>query len=331
MSIVLYGAGAAGSYCLKYLRERGEEVVAFADNNPSGHPIDGVPVITPMQAAHLYPHEQWVCAAISRPAATEIRAHIKELGVETKPLWECLPVFHGLPPSVACNMIYVHVAGDLETRNEFVGQIRFRHQPDYEAQRDPSPVSELYFPPFIKHLDEEHFADCGAADGDTVKLFCERWENWGSIVAFEPDADNFEKLLEVDNPKGKITKLRFAISDFDGFAEFTANGDYSSHLGAGMAQIRVTKLDRMLEMHVPTYIKMDIEGAELEALWGARRILKEHSPVLAICAYHTSEHLWQIPLLIHAINPDYKLFLRRYAEGAFELVWYAVPVDRMLA
>ena len=84
-------------------------------------------------------------------------------------------------------------------------------------------------------------------------------------------------------------------------------------------------------MHTPTYIKMDIEGAELEALWGARRILKEHSPVLAICAYHTSDHLWQIPFLIHAIQPDYKLYLRRYAEGAFELVWYAVPVDRVLA
>ena len=83
------------------------------------------------------------------------------------------------------------------------------------------------------------------------------------------------------------------------------------------------------ERNPPTYIKMDIEGAELEALWGARRILKEHSPVLAICAYHTSDHLWQIPLLIHAIQPDYKLYLRRYAEGAFELVWYAVPPDRV--
>jgi hypothetical protein len=74
---------------------------------------------------------------------------------------------------------------------------------------------------------------------------------------------------------------------------------------------------------------MDIEGAELEALWGARRILEENSPVLAICAYHTSDHLWQIPLLIHAIQPDYRLFFRRYAEGAFEIVWYAVPPERV--
>jgi hypothetical protein len=39
--------------------------------------------------------------------------------------------------------------------------------------------------------------------------------------------------------------------------------------------------------------------------------------------------LWEIPLLIHAIQPAYSLRLRRYAEGAFELVWYAVPPERI--
>jgi len=93
--------------------------------------------------------------------------------------------------------------------------------------------------------------------------------------------------------------------------------------------VTCTKLDNVL-MEPPTYIKMDIEGAELEALWGARKLLKEHKPVLAICAYHTSDHLWEIPLLIHAIQPDYKLHLRRYAEGAWELVWYAIPAERVI-
>jgi hypothetical protein len=77
-------------------------------------------------------------------------------------------------------------------------------------------------------------------------------------------------------------------------------------------------------------MKFDIEGAEIEALRGARKILTADSPVLAVCAYHKSEHLYEIPLLIHAIQPDYRLFLRRYAEGAFELVWYAVPPNRLV-
>jgi hypothetical protein len=75
---------------------------------------------------------------------------------------------------------------------------------------------------------------------------------------------------------------------------------------------------------------MDIEGYEKEALWGSRRILAEAKPVLAVCAYHKSEDLWQIPLLIHALQPEYQMFLRRYAEGAYELIWYAVPTNRIL-
>ena len=94
--------------------------------------------------------------------------------------------------------------------------------------------------------------------------------------------------------------------------------------------MKVYSLDNVLHPPWPTFIKMDIEGSEPAALWGARRILKEHKPVLAICAYHEAEHLWTLPLLIHALQPEYKLFLRRYAEYAFELIWYAVPMERVL-
>ena len=79
----------------------------------------------------------------------------------------------------------------------------------------------------------------------------------------------------------------------------------------------------------PTYIKMDVEGVEPDALWGAREIIKKHSPILAITAYHEAEHLWTLPLLMHALQPEYKLFFRRYAEATFEIVWYAVPKNRI--
>ncbi len=120
------------------------------------------------------------------------------------------------------------------------------------------------------------------------------------------------------------------MSDFDGEMSFTATGDYSAHLGGHGKKVMVHKLDSAIDASfAPMYIKMDIEGSELEALWGAREIIRKHSPVLAIFSYHHADHLWQIALLIHAINPDLKLFLRRYAEGTWELVWYAVPVERV--
>ena len=107
-------------------------------------------------------------------------------------------------------------------------------------------------------------------------------------------------------------------------------GDQTSHLGSsGEIDVQLVKLDDVID-ESPTFIKMDIEGSELEGLWGAREIIRKHSPVLAICAYHTDDHIWQIPLLIHALNPRYKLYLRRYLEQPWEMVWYAVPLERAI-
>jgi hypothetical protein len=79
----------------------------------------------------------------------------------------------------------------------------------------------------------------------------------------------------------------------------------------------------------PTFIKMDIEGAEPLALLGAHELLRRYHPVLAVCTYHRTEHLWQIPNLIHAIAPEYRIFLRRYAEECWEGVCYAIPPQRL--
>lgn len=337
--IVLFGAGAAGGYALKHLRSKGIEPLAIVDNraakwgtiipgNTCRDGISGIRIMDPESAHEKYPDAEWVACAISRPAATEIRAQMKAMGVKTKPLWECLPVCHGVPSRDVIDEL-VALSSDFYTKRELVDQWHFRCAPDYARQDAPFNMQDIYFPDFIAHRDDEHYVDCGAADGDTVAEFRKRWASYAKITAFEPDQENYWALMASVFDDERNHGVKAAVSDFTGQMVFTAAGDYSSHLGGDDANTTtcVYRLDDVLV--APTYIKMDIEGSELEALWGARRILKEHSPVLAICAYHTSDHLWQIPLLIHAIQPDYKLFLRRYAEGAFELVWYAVPPERV--
>jgi FkbM family methyltransferase len=279
----------------------------------------------PESARKCYPDATWVATAIRRPAAAELRAQLRAMGVKVKPLWECLPVCHGLPPSGVLPLL-LELAGDNETMDELRDQVQFRRDPNYDTQRPPSDIVDIYFPDFIQHRDDEHFVDCGAADGDTILEFRKRWTGYRAITGFEPDPSNFKRLasLNICDP------IEAAVCDRRGTAQFAATGDYSAHLGVGSAEVRCYTLEGVQLDPPPTFIKMDIEGSELEALWGARRTLKEHKPVLAICAYHTSDHLYEIPLLIHAIQPDYKLFLRRYAEGAFELVWYAVPPERII-
>jgi len=328
--IVLFGAGAAGRYTLKFLRDKGEKVVAFADTHNFADIVEGLLVLHPDDAKDLYPDATWIACAISRPAAVEIRAQIKTMGVRTKPLYECLPVCHGLPPENIRESLFP-ILGDTESMIEFNDQCVFRKTPDYDYQIRPAPIGEIYFPTFIKRYENEHFLDAGACDGDTVKMFLARWKNYSYITALEPDRENYAKLSQLKIPG--LSCFPVAVSDFTGRMSFTSNGDFSSRIdGDGQDAVDVVKIDDLslngLDMP-PTYIKMDIEGSELEALWGARKLLRDHKPVLAICAYHKSEDLWKIPLLIHALQPEYKLFLRRYGEGAFELVWYAVPPERI--
>ena len=73
------------------------------------------------------------------------------------------------------------------------------------------------------------------------------------------------------------------------------------------------------------YIKYDVEGAEAEALMGSRRIIERDAPALLVSAYHRSSDLFRLPLLVHGLNPRYKLYLRRMAGvPAWDINLYAV-------
>ena len=74
------------------------------------------------------------------------------------------------------------------------------------------------------------------------------------------------------------------------------------------------------------YVKYDVEGAETEALLGSRDTIRRHSPALLVSAYHRSADLFRLPLLVHDLNPAYKLYLRRMAGvPAWDINLYAVP------
>ena len=96
------------------------------------------------------------------------------------------------------------------------------------------------------------------------------------------------------------------------------------------AEVPVTALDTVCADVLPggthlDYIKYDVEGAEAEALIGSRRIIERHTPALLVSAYHRSADLFRLPLLVHELNPRYKLYLRRMAGvPAWDINLYAV-------
>lgn len=87
---------------------------------------------------------------------------------------------------------------------------------------------------------------------------------------------------------------------------------------------KTVRLSDILRNNKVTYIKMDIEGSELMALYGAEEIIKKQRPKLAICVYHKPDHLWEIPFYLRNIVLDYKIFLRHHSTLDYETVCYAV-------
>ena len=79
----------------------------------------------------------------------------------------------------------------------------------------------------------------------------------------------------------------------------------------GEESIQIETLDHFFSKEAPTFIKMDIEGAEESAVLGGVHIIGEYLPTLAISAYHKKEDLFYLPQLIQELGrKQYKIYLR---------------------
>lgn len=191
-------------------------------------------------------------------------------------------------------------------------------------------VPESYFPQgIIEFTNNEIFVDCGAYDGDTVEIFKQKISDAGKkysrIYAFEPDKDNFEKLKRNQLKDKLVIPINKGVWDEKTTLTFSDNCGGGSHISnTGNCSIEVDKMDNMIDGPV-SLIKMDLEGAELKALQGARNIIKNYKPKLAIAVYHKIEDLLEIPQFIQSLIPDYKFYLRAQSYGSVDMTLYAIP------
>lgn len=166
--------------------------------------------------------------------------------------------------------------------------------------------------------EHERFMDLGAYNGDTVRELLEFTGGKAeSILAVEPDRRSYRKLCEYAENSGYsfITTVKCAVSDRNENGFFSDKGGRMSSLDiSGKAVAAVKTVDSLCKEYdfCPTYIKMDLEGEEYNALSGARRTLSKNQPKLLISAYHRNEDIFTLPLLIHELCPSYKLYLRKH-------------------
>ena len=159
--------------------------------------------------------------------------------------------------------------------------------------------------------DNETYFDLGAYRGDTVAEFLHCTKGYNKIVAVEPDIKTYSKLCAATKNIEKIININAAISDKCGKIEFCMNASRGSNATGGVV-IDSISVDSLLTVDMPTFIKMDIEGAELAAIAGAKKTLSAYKPKLQVAAYHRSEDLITLPLSVLKINPKYKLYMRHF-------------------
>ena len=196
-----------------------------------------------------------------------------------------------------------------------------------EALADVS-RKEQYFPKDILALsDREVFVDGGAYTGDTLLTFMRlTGGKCARACAFEPDPATAEKLKATVEKRGlrNVTVHNKGLWSAPAALPFAVwHGTSASAVSdGGGVSVEADTVDRAAPD--ATFIKLDVEGAELEALKGAAATIKRNRPKLAICVYHKPADLFEIPLFIKSLAPEYRLYLRQHQPVACETVLYAV-------
>jgi FkbM family methyltransferase len=302
-TLVLFGTGGLGRRVLAGLRKLGIKPVAFSDNNPKvwGKTVEGIPVMPPQEAVeHFGGTAVFVLTIYSdqlgHPLA-KITAQLQNYGEVRVAsfvalFWKYPAVFLPyfgleLPHKICSHRNAVRQSGELWrdeiSQRQYLAQIRWRLWLDPDSMDAPEalPEGSIYDNP--GNTANPVILDCGAFNGDTVKeIICNKTP-FKHLLAFEPDPANCTALREyiktLPQPVAASIKVfQMALGDRHQTLRFSADGSNQSAASAdGVLEVECVPLDAVAHHYRPTCIKMDIEGAEPDALRGARQIIDDYA------------------------------------------------------
>lgn len=168
------------------------------------------------------------------------------------------------------------------------------------------------------------FVDLGAYDGDTVMRYASRMSGLTGTVAVEPDKRNMRKLQENTRLINNIEYVQAFISDKEGTADVVKNiGRGTSLDKEGDNEVQTVTIDGLVKGRKAAFIKFDVEGAEAAAIAGGAETIKTSKPLMNIACYHRSEDIFELPLKVLKLNPEYKVYMRHTPSiPAWDTVFY---------
>ena len=161
--------------------------------------------------------------------------------------------------------------------------------------------------------DNEHFVDLGAYKGDTVADFLRvTGGSYGSITAVEPERGSFKKLVQATQTLERCRCVQAVMTDAPGEVPFRGGRGRGSGANAAGSLMAAESLDHLTGGAAVTYLNIDVEGNEAAVLHGGRQTIAAHRPKILLAAYHRSEDLFDLPLQMLDICPDYQVYLRHW-------------------
>lgn len=352
--IILFGAGKSGDYFFQILLAQGLSPTCFCDNYKEkwGKMKNDLAVISFERAVEQYP-DAAIC--ITSVFGQEIYHQICNHDIKLKEQiffvmntmnWETADFVTESHEAEWIAQHYeelmktYHMMEDEYSQRTMEGILNFRITRNFAYIKTIVSPTKIYFDEKLFPPEERrrfaNFIDGGSFTGDTLQTFLQfvGGKGYQSVYCFEPEtaaAERLEENILSSNITG-VEVIRAALWDEEGTVAFfeSGAGGSSVHKNRGYeVEVKTKTLDGMGLKNID-FIKLDVEGAEYEALLGAKNLIKRDKPILAICVYHKQDDLIKIPQLIKSFNNNYRFYLRQYAEVPFETVLYAINYKQVL-
>lgn len=321
--IALYGMGDGAEKILCVCRERGIPIAGIfaSDEFVRGHSFAGYLVKTRAQLEQeLGDFVAVIAFASSRP---EVLALFDDLDRTHTTYAPDVPVADGVlfDTAFACaHREQLEQAYDLlsdeRSRAVFAATVNFKLSGKLHWLREYTDSRSVAFERYVKPHTQEHFVDLGAYNGDTIRELLEYTEgSYACITALEPDKKTFKKLKKYVE-QAQLNNIRIINAgawDTPGEMLFGGKAGRNSALTPVMNQVShdkrtvtvpVESVDHVLDGAPCTLLKLDVEGAEYHALQGARRTIQKYRPRILLSAYHRSEDIYELPLLLRDMCAD---------------------------
>ena len=343
--VVLWGAGEIAWCVHAYLRQHGIEPVCFCDNDLAkqggmhlGLLVYGYEGLKKKFSASGGRYHIVVATGIQYKAL--ICAQL-EKEHEKNPVWY-LQGFEVCGEKMDYRYVREHISefeaaygalADEFSRKVFVNVLNAKISGDFDLYRGIISAMQYFDDQVISLSNDEVFLDVGAFKGDAIVEFVRRTQGkYDGIIAFEPDKKTLAALRKTVVKKGiqgveVHNKGAWHEHQVMHFHDGREGGSRLLEDPAGALpakSIEVDAIDNVLNGRRVTYISMDIEGAEHNAILGAERTIKTYRPRMAVSIYHKREDLFDLLLLLKSFVPEYKFYMRHYTENQTETVLYAV-------